>query len=211
MNNRLETIPTDVEIKQAVFGMGTYKSPGPDGMSSTFYKVYWPIIGPDMISEVQNFFTTGRLKQAYNHTFLALIPKSNNASKVEQFRPISLYNVFLKIITKILSSRIRPILEHLIHPSQAAFIPQRSINDNIIINHEVMHYMNGKKGSTGFMAIEIDLAKAYDRVEWHILCQILHKFGFCSKFIDMVSECISTSHFSILLNGSPFGFFKAGR
>lgn len=164
MNNRLETIPTDVEIKQAVFGMGTYKSPGPDGMSSTFYKGYWPIIGPDVISEVQNFFTTGRLKQAYNHTFLALIPKCNNASKVEQFRPISLCNVFLKIITKILSSRIRPILEHLIHPSQAAFIPQRSINDNIIINHEVMHYMNGKKGSTGFMAIEIDLAKAYDRL-----------------------------------------------
>lgn len=69
-----------------------------------------------------------------------------------------------KLITKILSSRLRYLLELIIHPSQAAFVPHRSIGDNIIISHEVKFYMKNKKGSLGFMAIKVNLAKAYDRV-----------------------------------------------
>lgn len=61
------------------------------------------------------------------------------------------------------------------------------------------------------MAIKLDLAKAYDRVEWGVLIHIMSMFGFRPKFRDLVLECISTTKFSILLNGSPFGYFSPGR
>lgn len=57
----------------------------------------------------------------------------------------------------------------------------------------------------------MDLAKAYDRVEWTVLFQILHLFGFGAKLIQLIRECITTAKFSILLNGSPHGYFKSER
>lgn len=61
------------------------------------------------------------------------------------------------------------------------------------------------------MAIKVDLAKAYDNVEWQVLSHLLLKLGFDHKFIALITSCISSPHFSILINGSPFGYFKAGR
>lgn len=74
-----------------------------------------------------------------------------------------------------------------------------------------MHYLNSKTGKNGFMAIKVDLAKAYDRVEWTMLQGILHNFGISEQFIKLVLACISSPRFSVLLNGSPFGYFEAKR
>lgn len=148
-NNSLNMTPTEEEIRKAIFTMGSNKSPGPDDMATNFYKAYWSIVKATVISVVQRVFTTAVLKGAHNHTFLALIPKSNMASRVDLFRPIALCNVFLKVITKIFANRLWPLLDWIVHPCQSVFIPNRSINDNIIINHEVMHYLKGKKRQEG--------------------------------------------------------------
>lgn len=126
--------------------MANNKSPGPDGMSPVFFKNYWHIVGNDVLKAIQHFFTTTKLSRAVNHTFLALIPKRPVADKVDQFRSIALCNVIYKVVTKILSNRLKSLLDPLIHPNQATLIPNRSIVDNIIINHEVMHYMKSRKG-----------------------------------------------------------------
>lgn len=207
----LTAIPTSGEIQMAIFSMGRYKSPGLDGMSVIFYKHYWGIVKETTIKEVHVFFKTSYLRKSSNHTFITLIPKSENAHRVDQYRPIALCNVIFKIITKILASRLRNVLDLIIHPSQAAYIPNRSIGDNIIVNYEIMHYMNRKKGKTGFMTIKIDLAKAYDKVEWIVLTHIITCFGFADKFIRWIQECINTAQFSILINGAPYGYFQGGR
>lgn len=102
-------------------------------------------------------------------------------------------------------------MDFIVHPSQAAFVPHRAISDNIIINYEIMFYMKNKKGSKGVMAIKVDLAKAYDRIEWKVLYHILYLLGFNDKFIELIAECVSTPHFSLLLNGSPYGYFSPRR
>lgn len=71
--------------------------------------------------------------------------------------------------------------------------------------------MNTRKGKTCYMAIKHDLAKAYDRVEWRVLTKILTLLGFSDQFIELIEGCISTAQFSVLLNGSPVGYFKAER
>lgn len=83
--------------------------------------------------------------------------------------------------------------------------------DNIVINHEIMYYLNKKKGKNGYMAIKLDLAKAYDRLEWGILEELMYKYRFHDKIVDWIKECITTPKISILLNGSRFGFFAAHR
>ncbi|KAG8380670.1 hypothetical protein BUALT_Bualt06G0040000 [Buddleja alternifolia] len=180
-------------------------------MSPSFFKTYLNVIGDDVINAVTHFFKSGKLLKAMNHTFITLIPKNDKANKVEQFRPINLYNVSYKIISKIIALKLKPILDKLISPSQSAFYPGRSISDNSIVTHEIMHTINSKSGKGGLMAIKIDMAKSYDRVEWALLIDILVKFGFDQKFVNWIRVCIATTNFSTLVNGSPFGFFSPSR
>lgn len=102
-------------------------------------------------------------------------------------------------------------LETIIYPSKLAFITNWFIQDNVIVNHEIMLYLNRKKGKKGYMAVKVDLAKAYDRVEWGVLPQVLQLFGFSKKFTDLITTCISSAKYSILLNGSPYGYFTASK
>lgn len=210
-NTNLTTIPSDVEIHRSLISMANNKSLGLHGMSPVFFKTYWSIIVVDVINAVQNFFSTGKLNKAVNHTFITLVPKRLAANKVELFRPIALCNVIYKLITKILSSGLKGLLVDIIHLNQATFIPNQSISDNCIINHEVMFYLNSKQGKTIFMAIKVDMAKAYDMVEWATLITILHNHGFCTRFCDLLIECLSTAQYFIIVNGSLCGFFSASR
>jgi hypothetical protein len=107
--------------------MKSNKAPGPDGMSPIFYKHYWHIIGGDVIEAVRSFFIRGYMLREVNHTFIALIPKTEKAASVNQFRPISLCNVIYKTISKILANRLKPLLHKLVSPWQAAFTPGRNI------------------------------------------------------------------------------------
>lgn len=87
-----------------------------------------------------------------------------------------------------------------------AFIPNRSIVDNGIINNDVMAYLNSRKGRKGYMAVKIDMVKAYDNVEWMVLIAILEKHGFEKSFCNLIRECVPTATYSILVSGSPDGF-----
>ncbi|KAL2246374.1 UNVERIFIED_CONTAM: hypothetical protein Sindi_2905600 [Sesamum indicum] len=127
---------TPADVKQAVFDIAEDKAPGPDGYSSGFFKTAWPIVGQEVTSAVLDFFNTGRLLKQINTTLLALIPKVHTPMTVGDFRPISCCNVLYKIIAKLVQ-RLSVILDKLISPCQAAFVPGRSIGDNIMLAQEL--------------------------------------------------------------------------
>ncbi|XP_026430943.1 uncharacterized protein LOC113328067 [Papaver somniferum] len=87
----------------------------------------------------------------------------------------------------------------------------RAIHDNIIVAHEMIHTMKHKEGSSGTMALKLDLSKAFDRIEWPFLLGILRKFGFNEKFCGYIEQCVSTTQIVILLNGSPTKCFTPSR
>uniref|UniRef100_A0A2N9HS98 Reverse transcriptase domain-containing protein n=1 Tax=Fagus sylvatica TaxID=28930 RepID=A0A2N9HS98_FAGSY len=210
-NTAICSVPNEEEIKDSLFSMESLKSPGPDGLPPLFYKHYWSIVKKDVIAAVQNFFTSGKLVKQSNHTFIALIPKVEGASKVNQFRPISLCNVSYKIAAKILASRLKGILPRIVSPWQGAFVPGRLIQDNTIIAQEVVSSMKKSTAKDGFMAIKLDMEKAYDMMEWSFLLHILKLLGFCDKWIELIRECISSPSFSVLINGSPHGMISPSR
>jgi hypothetical protein len=206
-NVALCVIPSEEEIFAAITDLGLNKAPGPDGMTGLFYKTYWPIVKHSVIAGVQSFFRSGFLLKEFNHTNIALIPKVDNPSRVNQFRPISLTNFNYKIISKILANRLKPLLHKIVSPMQSAFLKGRSIHDNTILAHEVFHSMKKKRGNGGLMALKLDMEKAFDSMEWNFLLKILELLGFHPTWIKWISQCITTSSFSILLDGAPFGKF----
>ncbi|XP_057453964.1 uncharacterized protein LOC130745626 [Lotus japonicus] len=203
---------TKEEVEAALFQMHPTKAPGIDDFPALFYKKIWGVIGDDVarfcLQILQGQASLGNI----NHTLLVLIPKIKKAEHATQFRPISLCNVIFKIVTKTIANRLKLILPDLICEAQSAFVHNRLITDNALIAHECFHYM--KKEITGrndIMALKLDMAKAYDRIEWSFLRSVMEKMGFPQNWVSLIMRCVSTVSFSIMLNGNPETVFSPGR
>ena len=206
MNEELLKEPTDAEIKDATFAINPDKAPGPDGFSASFFQANWDVVGPDVTKEIKTFFETGILRPSQNVTHVRLIPKITGAKGVSDYRPIALCNVYFKIISKLLALRLKPTLQAIISENQSAFIPDRAIADNILITHEVLQYLKtsqAKKKCT--MAVKTDMSKAYDRMEWEFISQVLKRLGFHEKWTNLIMQCVTTVSYSYLINDSVHG------
>ena len=116
-NAKLSRIPTFEEVQKVVFEMHPLKALGLDGLPGLFFRHYWSIEGEQVVAAVQSFFHDGWMLKEKNHTFITLIPKVQGACNFNQFRPISLCNVYYKIISKLLVNRLRPLLSKIIDPA----------------------------------------------------------------------------------------------
>jgi hypothetical protein len=210
-NVELCRVPTPDEIKGVLFDMQSLKAPGPDGFPPVFYKHFWPTVGANVIKAVQSFFTNGKMLPETNRNFIVLIPKIPNPSTVNHYRPISLCNVVYKVISKLLVVKLRPFLDKLISPSQSAFVPGRWIAENQVLVKELMHSFNTRKVKEGFIALKIDLKKAYDRINWGFLQVVLQHFGFSGTFVNWVLQCVTTSSSALLINGGKTESFNPSR
>ena len=102
---------------------------------------------------------------------------------------------------------MQPLLGKIINPVQSAFVPQRSILDNILLAHEVINKFNSMKRKKAWVALKLDMEKAYDRVEWDFLFNMLHNLGFHSKWVDLIKACMSTVSYSVIVNDNICGIF----
>lgn len=212
MNDGLTRIPDLKEIHEAVLGIHEDKAPGPDGFSAGFYHTFWDIIGTDVSQEIKSFFERSCLDQRHNETHIRLIPKITGPKKVADYRPIALCSVHYKIIAKILAKRLQPWLSSLISIQQSAFVPNRAISDNVLITHEILHFLRTSEAKVHCaMAVKTDMSKAYDRIEWSFLQAVLRRFGFSEVWTAWVMECVSSVSYSSLINGSPQGKVKPTR
>ena len=115
-----------------------------------------------------------------------------------------------KIISKILASRLAPILPKIISLNQSGFIKGRMITDNILLAQEMVEQIKTKRRG-GNTILKLDMTKAYDRISWVFLISVMRKFGFGEVWLDMVWRLISNCHFSVIINGKSHGFFKSSR
>ncbi|XP_021721367.1 uncharacterized protein LOC110688926 [Chenopodium quinoa] len=176
---------TPEEIRVAIFSIDDSKSPGPDGFSSAFFKKSWDTVGNSVVADVQHFFAHGYLLKHWNRTFLVLLPKVDNPEGISQYRPIG---------------RLRQILPSLVADGQNAFVPGRLLSDNALIAHEVMTYINKTKARKKFfVAIKLDMNKAYDRVNWDFLFRLLQAYDFPPYWIHIIRQCVSTVSYQVLV------------
>jgi hypothetical protein len=191
--------------------MRSNAAPGPDGLNVAFYKASWNWVKEDIHDLVKDFYTHVVLPPDLNQTYITLIPKKYNPTIPQDFRPIGLCNVIYKIIVKSLANRIQPHLPNYISHAQSAFIAHRHISANIIITQEIIHYFQLKSWKTHAFLLKIDLAKAFDRLEWNFITAALLRLGLNDHFINLIHTCISTSSLSILVNDKPTKYFHPHR
>ncbi|XP_026383593.1 uncharacterized protein LOC113279099 [Papaver somniferum] len=199
-NDMLTECPTYEEVKNIVFHMKHWSSPGPDGFPTGFYQIMWDTVGQDVVNMVRSFFQSKHILKQFNHNFITLIPKTNCPKHVVDFRPISLCNASYRI----LASRLKRILSKIIASYQSAFVPGRLIQDNIVIAHEMIHSLKKTKAKYGGIAIKLDMSKAVDRVEWSFLIANLKALGFSDNWALRTAEESNLIHgFQVTKDAPP--------
>jgi len=109
-------------------------------------------------------------------------------------------------MAKTLANRFKQVLPLVISHHQSAFLPRRLITDNVIVAYDALHTMATRiQGKKDFMAIKLDMSKAYDRVEWNYLEDIMRRLGFEERWIEKIMICVRTVSYSVLINGRPYG------
>ncbi|XP_033134016.1 uncharacterized protein LOC117127540 [Brassica rapa] len=198
---------SDLDIQTAFFALPKSKAPGPDGYPAEFFIANWSVVGTDMIAAIKEFLTTGCLLQQWNSTIISLIPKKPNANQMTEFRPISCCNTVYKVASKLLANRIKAALPKLISSSQSAFVPGRLLVENVLLATELVSGYKWKDISKRCM-LKVDLQKAFDSINWDFILNTLEALGFPSHFRKLISQCISTTRFSVSVNGELCGYFK---
>lgn len=206
VNEGLIKIHTTAEIHAALMAIHPDKSPGPDGFSASFFQANWSTVGPDIVQEIQLFFTSGFLPRNLNHTHVRLVPKGTGAKTVSDYRLIALCNVYYKIISKLLVGRLNSVLPNLISENHSAFVKGRAISENVPISHEILHFLKTSEASKNCsMAVKTDMSEAYDRLEWDFIEAVLTKLAFHEKWVNLIMQCIRMVTYSFLLNESARG------
>lgn len=192
------------KIIQALKEMHPCKSPGPDGLPAMFYKKYWHLVAEEICTLVLNFLNGGDMPGELNHTFVVLIPKVQKPTEMKDLRPISLCNVSYKLISKVLANRLKKVLPMIIDEHQSAFVLGRLITDNILLSSEIFHFMKHNQAKKrGYMALKLDMSKAYDRIEWDFLRSMMTKMGFLPLWVERIMVCVTSVSYSFLVNGQP--------
>jgi len=141
-----------------------------------FYLHFFDLLKDDLLDLVEDVRISGRLVGRLKYTFLALIPKVNNPKKFGDFRSISLCNLVYKIISKVLSNWIKPVLSKASSTEQFGFLKGRQIHDSIGTTHECIHSI--KKNNKKALILKLDLQKSYDHVKLDFLRLILIQLDF---------------------------------
>ena len=206
MASSLEKGFTIEEVKRAAFSISPDKSLGRDGMNAMFYQKHWDIVGPLVSKATLDVLNEQADLCSINSTIVTLIPKVNEPRTVGDFRPISLCNVLYKVISKVLINRLKPILPLIIYGTHSAFVPGRLITDNALIAYECLRHLRLLKGGKKcYATMNMDMSKAYVRVEWIFIEKMLTKIGFSNNWVVKIMRCVTSLRYSFQINGRILG------
>ncbi|GAU47702.1 hypothetical protein TSUD_190310 [Trifolium subterraneum] len=181
-------------------------------LTTPITKRFWEQCSDDIFSVASTWLERGYFPTGLNDTNICLIPKCDNPTSMKDLRPISLCNVLYKMISKVLANRLKCCLDKCVSQEQSTFVEGRSILDNALLSTEVIHALKRKtKGRRGELALNIDISKAYDKVDWGFLRGVTTRMGFTDVWIRWVMMCVSSVNYSVLMNSDQVGPISPGR
>ena len=159
------------EVEMEAKSLQAGKSPGPDGFTTYLFHACWDTIKEEVHAIMEKSQQTKGILSAFNVAFLTLIPKGHCPSTLNKFRPIALCNVIYKIITKLIATRVKPLLPLLVSKEQTGYVEGRQILDGIILAHEVVHSLKLTKKPG--MLMKLHMSKAFKRLNSSYIVRVL--------------------------------------
>jgi hypothetical protein len=197
------------EIDEVIKRLPSDKSLGPDGFNTDFVKRCWPIIKHEFYDLCAAFHEGNICLQSINGSHITLLPKKDHPAKVSDYRPISLLNTSVKIITKLLANRLQRVIMDLVHKNQYGFIQTRTIQDCLSWAFGYLHLCH--RSGKDLIILKLDFEKAFDRIEHQTMLQIMEHKGFSTTWIQWMQSIFGSGTSSILLNGVPGKTFHCRR
>ena len=211
--NSIEQPITKLELDTALKNMKNNKSPGLDGFSPEFFKVFWPQLGNFFLDCINDCFLKNKLTESQTVGLITCIPKSGKARNlIKNWRPITLLNTTYKLISSCLTNRLRPLLCRIISKEQKGFLENRSIADCTRLMYDLIFECQLKEISG--LILLIDFEKAFNSISWEYIRDCLHRLNFGENLLKWIKMFQENSKSRVTLNGhlsEPFNLQRGCR
>ncbi len=207
---RCEGEITENECLKSLKDMKNNKSPGTDGLTAEFYKMFWSDIKILLLDSLNSGYEVQEMSVEQKRGIIILIPKKGkNELWLKNWRPITLLNIDYKLAAKCMAERLKKVLPNLISPDQSGFLKGRFIGENIRNVEDLIEYY--KNTNNKAMLLFLDFEKAFDSIEWPFLHKTLHYLNFGESFIRWITTLYNNCNSCILNYGHATEFFHLQR
>ena len=201
---------SESELFDALTSMQNNKSPGNDGITKEFYETFWKEIKGPFQNSIKKGYLVGKLSISQRQAITKLIEKKERDKRfAKNWHPISLLNVDLKIISKVLATRIKKVISSLISSNQIAYVYGRFISEGGRLISDILEICDTLK-IEGFL-LTVDIEKAFDSVDHSFLIKVLQKFGFGKDFIRWIGIILKNQESCVINGGTTTNYFKLER
>ena len=197
------------EVRIALLGMATGKTPGSDGLPMEFYITFWDVLGPDLVEVLNASYDAGTLPVSQRQALISLLYKKGDRLLHKNWRPISLLNVDYKLCARALAGRLLKVIHHVVGSDQTCGVPGRYIGENVALLRDVTTIANELNLPVAILSL--DQEKAFDRVDWDFLLATLTKMGFGSSFRRWIKLLYMDIFSAVLIDGHQSHRFRPSR
>ena len=209
IENNLKTDIDLDEVKKAIKMMQVNKSPGEDGLPIEFYRAFWDDIKDYLFNSYNYSLNCGMLSITQKRGVISLLPKKNDLLLLKNWRPLTLLNVDYKILAKVIATRIKEALIHLINNDQTGFLEKRFIGHNIVSLIEIIEYCD--ENDIAAVLLSIDFEKAFDKLDWDFLWKCMSFFKIPENIIGWIKTLYAGANSCVTNNGHMSDYFAMGR
>ncbi|CAM2098135.1 unnamed protein product [Caretta caretta] len=207
--DRLELPLTLAEFSEALRRMPTNKSPGMDGLTVEFYRVFWGVLSPDLVTVWAESLQSGVLPLSCRRAVLAVLPKKGDLRDLRNWCPVSLLSTDYKVVAKAISLWLESVLADMVHPDQTYTVPGRSIFDNVYLVWDLLELRC--RDGLSFALLSLDQEKAFNRVNHGYLLSTLQAFGFGPQFVGFLRVPYTSAECLVRLNCTLTELVSFGR
>jgi len=198
------------EVSEVLKTFEDNKVPGNDGLPAEFYKTFWHLLGDSLVASFNTAFKARNMSTSQRQAIITLIDKKDkDRSLLDSWRPISLLNTDVKILSKALAFRIKKVLPNIIHHNQSGYVEGRYIGETVRTIYNIMDFT--KNEGTSSILVFLDFEKAFDSIEWNFIHRCLEVFGFGSDFIRWFLELYKDISSCVCNNGVHLDYFTLER
>lgn len=206
-SSALETPITVAEIGATVESLPNGKSPGPDGFTKDYYKTFFSLLATPMCKYFNAIAGGVVIPSEALLAHITVIPMS---TVPQSYRPISLLNLDIKLLAKILANRLKHIVPNIVHPDQTGFITGREARDNSLRAIQLIHWARTRPDPQPYLILSTDAEKAFDHVDWSYLTAVLTSLGLGPRMLTSILALYATPCAQVKVNGTLSSRFPIG-